>query len=134
MHGTDSVQLAVVLAEPAEIHRLDSLDPRLQLGDDLVLDLVEHTLLATAGEPCSRRPPVPEHLDAPVRRPHVVEPRVEGVAQGSKRVPEVVRRQAHVGVDGDVAERVAKPYHVGVLQCSKQPAAGQSKADENEAN
>ena len=48
VQGTGSVQVGVVLAEPAEVHRLDGLDPRLQLGDELVLDLVEH--------PCSLPP------------------------------------------------------------------------------
>lgn len=116
VHGADLVEMVLEVAEAADVLRLQRLDPGPDLADELVLDLVEHHLLdRVAVEPRPRRPPVPDHLDAPVRRLHVVEPDVVLAVQERRRHLGVVQRAAHVGVDGDALERVAKPQYVGVL-------------------
>jgi hypothetical protein len=110
--GADPAQVLAVLAEPAEERRVERLDPSLELADELLLDVVEHGLVVAAREPLfPRRPPVLDHFDAPVRRLHVVEPGVERLVQGRGRWmrPKVVSRAGHVGVEGNVPERVAKP-------------------------
>jgi len=91
----------------------------MQLADKLVPDVNEHRLVVLPREPLPGRPPVLHHLDGPVRRLHVVEAGVERVVQRRARRLEVVGRAAHVGVHGEVPERVAKPYHVAVLQTSQ---------------
>jgi hypothetical protein len=108
--GADPAQVLAVLAEPAEERRVERLDPSLELSDEFLLDVVEHGLVVAAGEPFPRRPPVLDHFDAPVRGLHVVEPGVERLVQGRRRWrAKVVSRAGHVGVEGNVPERVAKP-------------------------
>uniref|UniRef100_A0A8R7VJ69 Uncharacterized protein n=1 Tax=Triticum urartu TaxID=4572 RepID=A0A8R7VJ69_TRIUA len=111
--------VAEQLAEAAEVRRVEELDAYAQVAagaGELVLDVVEDGLLVVLREPPPRRPPLPQHLHRPVRRLHVVEPRVGPVAEVVRVAGEHVAGRRHVRVQADVPERVPEPQDVHVRE------------------